>query len=349
MLPENARTTFGHRVGLGHRFGRVGSWLTLTALAVGVVLLVVAAPPASADRAEAIGSQIRCPVCQGEAIVDSPSETARNMMDLVRQRIQEGRSDQQIIDELIGSYGGSLLLDPPARGVTLWLWLAPLLALGVGTAMVARRFRTTTIVPQPETPMLLSRRWIWGAGVLVLGGAIAIATVGQFQQARPEDQTLTGVAGTDFDPDSVSNETLEAVVAANADNPAINGMRLALANRYFEEGAYQLAFGHYQTVLDNEPAPNEAANAFSRLGWMVFDGNGEADLGIELIDRGLELVPEDAFAIYLKGRILWCGKSDAEGASNLFSSVLSSTGLVDEVRGRVETDLAAAAAGEACA
>ena len=340
-MPENSRT-------LVHRFGRVGSWLALTALALGVVLLVAMAPAAPEDRAEAIGSQIRCPVCQGEAILDSPSETARNMMDLVRLRLGEGQSDHQIIDELIASYGGSLLLDPPARGATLWLWLAPLFALGVGTAMVARRFRTATIESKPEPAPLVSKRWIWGAGVLVLGGAIAIATVGQFQQARPEDQSLTGVAGTDFDPDAVSNETLEAVVAANADNPAINGMRLALANRYFEEGAYQQAFGHFQTVLDNEPAPNEAANAFSRLGWMVYDGNGEADLGIELIDRGLELVSEDAFAIYLKGRILWCGKDDPDGAKTLFASVLSSEGIDDEVRNRVETDLAAVEAGEVC-
>ncbi|MBA3362142.1 MAG: cytochrome c-type biogenesis protein CcmH [Acidimicrobiia bacterium] len=332
---------------------RTGSWLVLALLAVGVAMVVVTAPPPAEDRAQAIGSQVRCPVCQGEAIVDSPSETARNMMDLVRARIDEGLTDQQIIDELLTSYGGSLLLNPPARGATLWLWLAPLVALGVGTAMVARRFHAAPadLLPAAAAPPVsptLSRRWIWGAAVLVLGGAVAVATVGQFQQARPEDQSLSGVAGEDFDPDSVSNETLEAVVAANADNPAINGMRLALANRYFEEGNYQQAFGHYEIVLDNQPAPNEAANAFTRLGWMVFDGNGEADLGIELIDRGLELVPNDAFAIYLKGRIIWCGQGDADTAADLFSSVLSSTGLDAEIQDRVETDLAAAAAGEDC-
>ena len=135
------------------------------------------------------------------------------------------------------------------------------------------------------------RRWVWGAIVLILGGAVAVATVGQFQQARPNEGSFAGVAGADFDPDSVSNETLEAVIAANADNPAINGMRLALANRYFEEGDYQQAFGHFQTVLDNEPAPGEAANAYTRLGWMVYDGNGEADLGIDLIDQGTRTRP----------------------------------------------------------
>jgi tetratricopeptide (TPR) repeat protein len=138
------------------------------------------------------------------------------------------------------------------------------------------------------------------------------------------------------------------VIAANADNPQINGMRLALANRYFEAGSYQQAFGHYQTVLENEPTTSEAASSFSRLGWMVFDGNGEIDLGLELIDRGLRLVPDDAFALYLKGQILWCGKNDPAAAADLFRSVLTSPGLDPEVSQRVEADLSAVTNGEAC-
>jgi tetratricopeptide (TPR) repeat protein len=274
------------------------------------------------------------------------------MMELVRARIAEGRTDQQIIDELISAYGGSLLLDPPPSGPTLWLWLAPLLALGVGGAMIAGRFRSPPanagLEPVARTPTISPRR-MWGAVILVVAGAVAIATIGQFQQARPDDQTFSGIAGGNFDPDSVSNETLEAVIAANADHPQINGMRLALANRYFEEGNYQNAFGHFQTVLENAPTAGEAANSFARLGWMVFDGNGEADLGLELIDRGLGLVPNDAFALYLKGRILWCGKDDPDAAAQLFQSVLSSPDLGPDVLATIERDLDAVQSGESCA
>ncbi|NIQ59331.1 MAG: cytochrome c-type biogenesis protein CcmH, partial [Gemmatimonadetes bacterium] len=52
-------------------------------LAAAVVGVVVTADPPAVDRAEAIGSKIRCPVCQGEAIADSPSGLAQDMMDLV--------------------------------------------------------------------------------------------------------------------------------------------------------------------------------------------------------------------------------------------------------------------------
>lgn len=315
---------------------------------------VLMGPAPAEDRALAIGSRIRCPVCQGDSIVDSPSESARNMMDLVRARIDEGRSDSEIISELLSSYTGALLLDPPAAGATLWLWLAPFAALLAGLVMIWRRFGGRSSPAEPSrapriaTPAPTPRRWILGSGVLVLAGAIAIATVGQFRQARPDDRNLAGVAGEGFDPEAVSNETMEAVIAANLENPSINGMRLALANRYFEEGDYQKAFGHYQAVLDSEPAAAEAAAAYTRLGWMVYDGNGETDLGLELIDRGLALVPGDAFALYLKGRVTWCGKADAARAAEIFDRVLTTPGLDPDVRTRVSTDLESAQAGASC-
>ncbi len=61
-------------------------------------------------------------------------------------------------------------------------------------------------------------------------------------------------------------------------------MRLALANRYFEDRNYQKAFPHYQAVLDGSPTPVQAAEAYTRLGWMVYDGNGEVDSG-DFADR----------------------------------------------------------------
>jgi cytochrome c-type biogenesis protein CcmH/NrfF len=313
---------------------------------------VLMGPTTAEDRALAIGSRIRCPVCQGDSIADSPSESARNMMDLVRARIDEGRSDAEIISELLSSYTGALLLDPPAAGATLWLWLAPFAALLTGLWMIWRRFqgRASPARPSPAiaTPSSTPGRWVLGSGLLILAGAITIATVGQFRQARPDDQNLSGVAGEGFDPNTVSNETMEAVIAANLENPSINGMRLALANRYFEEGDYQKAFGHYQAVLDSEPAAAEAAAAYTRLGWMVYDGNGAIDLGLELIDRGLALVPGDAFALYLKGRVTWCGKADPAGAAEIFDRVLTTPDLDPNVRARVSTDLESAEAGASC-
>lgn len=116
--------------------------VTLT-LAVFVAVSVATADPPGQDRALAIGSRIRCPVCQGESIADSPSTYARDMMDLVRERIDQGYSDQQIIDEMLSSFTGSQLLDPPLTPATIALWAVPALVMvgGVWLALSQRRRR----------------------------------------------------------------------------------------------------------------------------------------------------------------------------------------------------------------
>lgn len=320
------------------------SWSVTAAMAVTLAAAVALAPDPAEDRARALGERIRCPVCQGESIADSPSDSARDMMDLVRTRIEEGRTDQQIIEELVGSFSGSVLLDPPVRGATIWLWVLPIVAVGVGTGLVLSRFRpqrTVQALAQPRPPATPFKRTALGS-ILVLGAAaIAVAAVGQFRQARVDDLQP-------IDPATISNETLEAVIAANTDDPQIIGMRLALANRYFEDGDYQRAFPHYEAVIEAEPTPVQAGAALTRLGWMVYDGNGEVDLAINLIDQALEAVPADPFALYLKGRVVWCGRNDPVGASDLFGQVLTATDLDVEVRANVEADLASARAGDPC-
>jgi cytochrome c-type biogenesis protein CcmH len=334
------------------------AWILTAALAAFVLIYTLTAPDPEEDRARALGSMIRCPVCQGESIADSPSQTARDMMALVQQRIDDGLSDEQILDELLASYSGALLLNPPLAGATLWVWLAPIGALAIGLVLIARRVRPvrepSAATARRRTPMTArpprsKQRIAIGALVLLLAGAGAVAAVGQFRQARGEDDLFTGIAGGEVDPDAISNETLEAVIAANLDNPEIGGMRLALANRYFEERNYQQAFPHYQAVLDGAPTPIQAAEAYTRLGWMVYDGNGEVDLGISLIDNALQIAPGDPFALYLKGRVLWCGQNDNAGAAALFTEVLASSAIDEEVRAQVEADLAGASSGASCA
>lgn len=124
--------------------------LLTAALAVFIVTAVVTAPPREVDRAEAIGSLIRCPVCQGEAIADSPSSLAEDMMSLVRVRIEEGLSDQQIIDELLASYSGAQLLDPSFGPRTAALWAIPTVVALLGLAGVAGRVRRAP--PEVEVP-----------------------------------------------------------------------------------------------------------------------------------------------------------------------------------------------------
>lgn len=196
-------------------------------------------------------------------------------------------------------------------------------------------------------------------GVTVAGVLLSVAG---FVRMRAPGAPITGgfegvareefdqLAGGGFDPAAYSDEALEAVVAANADAPEIAGMRLALADRYFSRGEYQAAFPHYQAVLEADPPPSPVlvAAVLSRLGWIVYQGNGEVELALGLLDRALQLRPGDPYPTYLKGLVLWCGAGEAEQAAALLEQVLSSNGLDEEDRAAVEADLAAVAEGRSC-
>lgn len=123
---------------------RVRAWLApaVMVLLAGVIVAgLIAAPPREGDRAHTLAQQLRCPVCQGESVADSPSDTATAIRDQIDEMIAEGRSDQQIFDHYVDRYGRWVLLDPPARGDTLWLWLLPAAAATAGLAVIIGRRR----------------------------------------------------------------------------------------------------------------------------------------------------------------------------------------------------------------
>lgn len=318
--------------------------LVAMATLLGVLVLTNETP---ADRVESLGEQIKCPVCQGEAIGNSPAQMARDMMALVSERVDEGRTDQEIIDELLNSYSGAVLLDPPAEGATLVLWLAPAVALLVGAAVIYwwRRHPAPDSSTDPEVrpPRRL-------APLLLLGAAFAgiVVTAGFFLQDR--QGTTSGVADiSDQDLSDVSNETMEAVIAANAEHPDVDGMRLALAERYFTGGDYRSAFTHYLAVAESENADEQQVVAsLVRLGWMAWAGNSEVDAALGLFDQALAIEPDSATALYLKGQVLWCGAGDTETAEDLFTAVLDDPDLTNTARTDVSADLDALRSGASC-
>jgi cytochrome c-type biogenesis protein CcmH len=89
-------------------------------------------------RAQQLFHELRCMVCAGESIADSPAEVARDMRIYVRQQISEGKSDKEILDTLASQYGEGVLMMPPLENHAL-LWAMPLLLLAAGGVM-ARKY-----------------------------------------------------------------------------------------------------------------------------------------------------------------------------------------------------------------
>ena len=121
--------------------------LVTVALGLFIVFSVVNADPIAEDRSERIGDQVRCPACEGESIAESPSSYAADMMTYVRELVDQGLSDQQVLDRLMASYPDSQLLDPPLRAGTVLLWLIPAAVFLTGAGLVLSRRRRRPTAP----------------------------------------------------------------------------------------------------------------------------------------------------------------------------------------------------------
>ncbi len=88
-----------------------------------------APPPTAAQRANAIDALVRCPSCDGISVADSSASTAVAIRHAVTARVRAGQSDGQIDAFLVSRYGPGILLRPPVRGWTAWVWALPPVAL----------------------------------------------------------------------------------------------------------------------------------------------------------------------------------------------------------------------------
>lgn len=141
----------------------------MTVLRVAVAALLLALLPALAsavqpdevlddpvleERARDISEGLRCLVCRNESIDESNAPLARDLRLLVRERLVEGDTDEEVVDFVVDRFGEYVLLNPTATGANLILWLAGpamlVLATGIGVGYIAARRRS----PEPVSENL---------------------------------------------------------------------------------------------------------------------------------------------------------------------------------------------------
>ena len=91
----------------------------------------------------AVSAQLRCPVCQGLSLQDSPSELSQEMKDVVRQQLAEGRTPEEVKAYFVSKYGEWILMEPKPEGFNLAVYALPIIGLIAGAAFVfftARRW-----------------------------------------------------------------------------------------------------------------------------------------------------------------------------------------------------------------
>ena len=102
---------------------------------------------AERDRYRTLVEELRCPKCQNQNIADSDAPIAMDMRDEIFKKLEEGQSNEQIVEFLVDRYGDFVRYKPPVNKSTLILWYGPAAFLTFGFAMVAmiviRRRRST--------------------------------------------------------------------------------------------------------------------------------------------------------------------------------------------------------------
>ncbi len=111
-------------------------------------------------RTNEVASLLRCPVCQGLSVADSPSTMAQDMKLQVRELLARGYSQEQILAYFERSYGQFVLLKPKFQGVAALVWLLPIAALIFGAIVVFSKAKQLEKGPQkaaaaePEDPYI---------------------------------------------------------------------------------------------------------------------------------------------------------------------------------------------------
>jgi cytochrome c-type biogenesis protein CcmH len=98
---------------------------------------VTAADSALEAQTTAVASTLRCPVCQGESIQDSPSDLAKQMRAVVRDRLRSGETPDQVKAYFVSRYGEWILLEPTMKGLNILLYVIPVLLVVGGLVLVA--------------------------------------------------------------------------------------------------------------------------------------------------------------------------------------------------------------------
>ena len=136
-----------------HHLGALAAIMVVISLTLSVQSFAIGvdkplSDPALEARARAIHKQLRCLVCQNQAIDDSDADLARDLRALVRERLSLGETDQEVLKYVVGRYGDWVLLNPPFNTRTLALWIGPVVLLLFGGVFAVVIFRRQKYQPE---------------------------------------------------------------------------------------------------------------------------------------------------------------------------------------------------------
>ena len=91
------------------------------------------------SKVDSISKNLRCLICQGQSVYDSQSEFAISVKDLIKKKIEEGNSENDIYEYLKNKYGDWIMYEPELDKKTLLLWILPLILFVFGGLLIFKK------------------------------------------------------------------------------------------------------------------------------------------------------------------------------------------------------------------
>lgn len=296
--------------------GRADALLVSAIFVVALAVLLAALglrPPNLEERARRLELELRCPVCQGLSIADSPAELAGQMRVVVADRLAAGASDADVRAYFVERYGRWILLAPDASGPNLLLWALPGLLLIGGVAAIItrarRRERRNAVEPAGGVATTGPRLLVIAVAAGIVIGAIAVPLVVAMGPRSPGQEISGGQAAPQAAP---SLEDLQARAAAD---PTDVGTLVALGDAYVVNDRPGDAADAYGRALKAEP---DDVGALVGLASLLL-GAGRPDGALPLVDRAVTLAPglPDGYLYRAIARYQLAGSLTADARSDL--------------------------------
>ena len=106
--------------------------------------------PEQEAKAKALMDTLRCLTCQSQSVADSDAPMAGDVRNIVREKIKAGEEPEAVRQWLIARYGDWISYQPPMNGLSLLLWVMPLMLLVIGGWIVMRRFKDANVTGPDE-------------------------------------------------------------------------------------------------------------------------------------------------------------------------------------------------------
>ena len=130
--------------------------ISIITLSFCIISLLIAIPQVFSESIEKdvseISKELMCPVCRGQTVAESNSTLANDFREIIKKKLEAGESKEEILNYFINRYGESVLASPPAKGIRIIVWFAPLLAIIIGFFILVKFIRSRNVLTDSNDP-----------------------------------------------------------------------------------------------------------------------------------------------------------------------------------------------------